>query len=268
MELQLFNYNGNNVSFRKESANVFINATEMAKPFGKRPIDYLQNQQTQEFINELSKVRKSTLADLVQVTKGGNNAGTWMHEDVAIEFARWLNPAFAIWCNDRIKELMKLGFTATPETLENIVNNPDLVIHLATALKEVRLENEKAKEELSNKSNQLELANRTIDEQAPLVQLAEDCYSSTRTMTASILATRLGFPSANALNRKLHELHIQYKVDGCWKLYSKYEGFGYTKTIPVPYRMKDGSNGTNNQMEWFEKGFVFLRELLNNKESA
>ena len=35
MELQLFNYNGNNVSFRKEGDNVFVNATEMAKPFGE-----------------------------------------------------------------------------------------------------------------------------------------------------------------------------------------------------------------------------------------
>lgn len=29
-----------------------------------------------------------------------------MHEDVAIEFARWLSPLFSIWCNDRIKELI------------------------------------------------------------------------------------------------------------------------------------------------------------------
>lgn len=29
-----------------------------------------------------------------------------MHEDVALEFARWLSPRFAIWCNDRVKELI------------------------------------------------------------------------------------------------------------------------------------------------------------------
>lgn len=63
-----------------------VNATEMAKAFDKRPIDWLQNKQTEEFLNELSKVRKSTLADLVQVTRGGDNPGTWMHEDVAMEF--------------------------------------------------------------------------------------------------------------------------------------------------------------------------------------
>lgn len=65
-----------------------INATQMAKPFKKRPIDWIQNQQTEGFLCELAKVRKSTLTDLVQVIKGGSNPGTWMHEDVALEFAR------------------------------------------------------------------------------------------------------------------------------------------------------------------------------------
>ena len=52
------------------------------------------------------------------VTKRGGDKhaeqGTWMHEDVALEFARWLSPEFAIWCNDRIKELLTMGMTATP----------------------------------------------------------------------------------------------------------------------------------------------------------
>lgn len=40
---------------------------------------------------------------LLDIQKGGNAPGSWMHEDLALEFARWLNPAFAIWCNYRIK---------------------------------------------------------------------------------------------------------------------------------------------------------------------
>ncbi len=84
-----------------------MNATQMAKPFGKRPIDWLKYQNSQEFIAALCEVRKITSADLVTVIKGGNGEqGTWMHEDVALEFARWLSPKFAIWCNDRIKELL------------------------------------------------------------------------------------------------------------------------------------------------------------------
>ena len=39
-----------------------------------------------------------------------------MHEDVAMEFARWLSPKFAIWCNDRIKELARTGVTTVAAT--------------------------------------------------------------------------------------------------------------------------------------------------------
>lgn len=75
----------------------------MAKSFGKEPKFWLMNQSTTDYLNELSKVRNLTLTDLVQVTKGGNisdmgkshivdnQQGTWMHEDVALEFARWLS---------------------------------------------------------------------------------------------------------------------------------------------------------------------------------
>lgn len=105
-----FPYQGDLVSFLSgEGEPVMVNATQMAKPFGnaKRPYFWLNNQQTNEFLRTLSKARNLALDDLVRVTKGGNNPGTWFHEDVALEFARWLSPSFAIWCNDVIKMLLK-----------------------------------------------------------------------------------------------------------------------------------------------------------------
>ena len=115
-EIKVFDYNGCSVSFFT-GKSVMVNATEMAKPFGKRVSDWMDNQYSKEYIQALIDVRKSVSADFqaVRVVKGGNPTlqGTWMHEDVALEFARWLSPAFAIWCNDRIKELLKYGMTAT-----------------------------------------------------------------------------------------------------------------------------------------------------------
>ncbi len=109
MQNQTFIYNGNNITFQPGNGDVMVNATEMSKPFGKRPADFLQNQQTKNYIREYTVTRKTVTADLVKVIQGGNNQGTWMHEDVALEFSRWLSPSFAIWCNDRIKELLKHG---------------------------------------------------------------------------------------------------------------------------------------------------------------
>ena len=116
-----YEYNGNLVRFDKVDGVTMINATQMAKPFGKQPVFWLNNQSTKEFLAELAELRNLSSADLVRVTKGGNDKnaqGTWMHEDVALEFARWLSPQFAIWCNDRIKELFKEGVVKAQRTEE------------------------------------------------------------------------------------------------------------------------------------------------------
>lgn len=112
-----FIYNQTQTSVSFEVGNgIMVNATEMAKPFGKLPHEWLRLPSTKEFINELTNVRKSLNVDFQAViTKRGginpNEGGTWLHEDVALEFARWLSPTFAIWCNDRIKELLTKGHT-------------------------------------------------------------------------------------------------------------------------------------------------------------
>lgn len=114
---QIYSYNGSPVTFKKGD-NVMVNATEMAKPFGKFPKDWLRTSQAKEFISTLSAVRHICPSELVKVVKGGNGEqGSWMHEDVALEFARWLAPAFAIWCNDRIKEMLNTPRLDTPEEI-------------------------------------------------------------------------------------------------------------------------------------------------------
>lgn len=166
---QIFQYNGSPITFQKGDS-VMVNATQMAKPFGKSPKDFLKTEQTKTYIEALSEVRKIHSSDLVRVIYG-DNGGTWMHEDVAMEFARWLSPAFAIWCNDRIKELLTIGMTATQPTLEQMIDNPDLVIQLATQLKREREEKEKLR--IENESQQHKIA---ID--APKVEFYDEVVDS------------------------------------------------------------------------------------------
>ena len=91
--------------------NVMVNATQMAKAFGKQPNDWLKTEQAQRMIEAISNRQKCTFADLQVVRNGApeNGGGTWMHEDVALVFAQWLSPEFYLWCNERIKELIKNG---------------------------------------------------------------------------------------------------------------------------------------------------------------
>lgn len=170
----VFAYDGSNITFARKDGVVMVNATEMAKKFGKQPSDWTRQKSSKDFIEALCTARRIPRpTDLVQVKNGGNDFGTWMHEDVAIEFARWLSPAFAIWCNDRIKELLTIGMTATQPTLEAMLDNPDLVIGLATKLKAQREEN--ARLEAENKKNQLVIAEQSakIKKDAPKVTYFE-----------------------------------------------------------------------------------------------
>ena len=138
-KIQIFRYNGNDITFQAGYGDTMVNATQMAKPFGKKFNDWFRLQSTQDFIQAYFTETGIPASAQYQVFKGGNQEqGSWLHEDLALEFARWLSPQFAIWCNKRIKELLRYDFTATESIIEKIQANHDIVIHLATALKEER----------------------------------------------------------------------------------------------------------------------------------
>lgn len=249
---QIFQYNGSPITFQKGD-NVMVNATQMAKSFGKEPKFWLMNQSTTDYLNELSKVRNLTLTDLVQVTKGGNNPGTWMHEDVALEFARWLSPAFAIWCNDRIKELLQYGMTAMQPTLEQMINNPDLVISLATQLKNEREEKQRLEQQNALQEEQLLQA-------APKVSYYDNHLQSVNTQTSTQVAKQIGM-DAEKLHKKLKEIGVIYRQSGQWLLHTPYSTWGIHSTRTQTYTRSDGSIGTNVYTVWTTKGVRFIIAL-------
>jgi len=63
-----------------------VNATQMAKPFGKLPNEFLRLPSTTTLIKAIAGKSRIALNQLVVTKRGGNNPGTWMHEDVALDF--------------------------------------------------------------------------------------------------------------------------------------------------------------------------------------
>lgn len=277
-----FIYEGSPVTFQIGEATM-VNATEMAKPFGKRPVDWLNNQYTKGFLIDLAEVRNLTSADLVRVIKGGNDKnaqGTWFHEDVALEFARWLSPQFAIWCNDRIKELMKYGVTATPQTIDSVLADPDNAIRLLTALKEERKALKAANKQIAVLEDQkkayhsenrrlLKLKDRQDEimrEQAPLVEYAQNVLDSYDTFTSTQIAKELGM-SAQALHKLLNDAGVMFKHGSQWFLYAKYQAKGFVKTREHTYQRKDGRTGLFLTTVWTEAGRMFVRRVVQLKRS-
>lgn len=258
LENQIFQYNGSPITFQKDNS-VMVNATQMAKPFEKSPKDFLKTEQTKRFMQALSEVKKILSSDLVKVVYS-DNGGTWMHEDVAMEFARWLSPAFAIWCNDRIKELLTIGMTATQPTLEQMIDNPDLVIHLATQLKQEREEKAKLEAQTEQQQATIKIQTEEIKKSAPKVSYYDNHLQSVNTLTSTQVAKQIGM-DAEKLHRKMKEIGILYKQSGQWLLYSPFSTWGLHATRTQTYTRNDGSIGTSVYTVWTTKGIRFIHAL-------
>lgn len=139
-----FSYNGNDVLFDTKD-DVMVNATQLAKIYGKRPNDYLSLPATNQLINAITRKYGISENQLVisKVGSSHNGGGTWMHRLIVVDFCQWLDIDLKLWCTEKLDELMRYGMTATQPTLEQMIDNPDLVIHLATQLKQEREERAK-----------------------------------------------------------------------------------------------------------------------------
>lgn len=261
-ENQIFQYNGSPISFQKGDS-VMVNATEMAKPFGKRCNDFLSTKQTNELINSLSAKTGISATGLVIVNQGGNNQGTWLHEDLALIFAQWLSPDFYLWCNDRIKELLQYGMTATQPTLEQMINNPDLVISLATQLKNEREEKQRLRVQAEQQQATIEIQTEEIKKAAPKVSYYDNHLQSVNALTTTQIAKEIGM-SAEKLNSKLKELGIQFKQSGQWLLKSPYDKWGMNETRTNIFTSERGNTHTNIYTVWTQRGRRFIIALYEN----
>lgn len=286
---EVYYFNGSGMTFKKENDITYVNATEMAKHFGKHTKQWFDNKETHDFIHALAKARgmspergnrtslnTSELAklypSLIIVVKGGtpgiNQQGTWMHEDVALEFSRWLSPAFSIWCNDRIKELLKHGITATHNTIESIIDDPDTAIKLLNQIKKEREEKARLYADLENKEKTIEIQEGQLKIQAPVVKYANEVLNSDSLIATTLIAKDLDFPSAEKFNKELIKRGVlnHQKVNGCYVISSKYSGKGYTHTKTHDYTDSQGNKKTSRLLYWTEKGRLFLNYLFSDNK--
>lgn len=98
------------IAFDFSNGNLMVNATEMSKPFGKVPKDFLRTNSAQEYIKAFSDRRKCPSNEIIAVIHG-DSGGTWFHQKIALRFAQWLSPDFAIWVDEKIEELLTTGKT-------------------------------------------------------------------------------------------------------------------------------------------------------------
>lgn len=89
--------------------NVMVNATEMAKMYGKRIDFFLKSEQTKAFMEAAQFPPYGGNSDNEKpleliVTKG--HQGTFMHRILALKFAAWLSPEFEVWIFSTMDEII------------------------------------------------------------------------------------------------------------------------------------------------------------------
>lgn len=148
---------------------------------------------------------------------------------------------------------------------EEMLKSDDYILFRAAEIQKKKIS------ELENKLNLkdqiLEIQAVQIKELAPKAEYTETVLQASETYVTTRIAQELGI-SAIVLNKKLHEMRVQRKVDGQWILYTKFLDKGYAKSHTVPFVKKDGTTGTNTQTVWTEKGRFMIHELFKNQQSA
>ena len=99
-----FNYQGEPVRFNSDG---WINATDVARRYGKRPVDWLKQSETRRYMNVLAAALNCDPGSLLETRRGRHQGGTWLHPKMAVAFARWLDLEFAVWCDLRIDALLR-----------------------------------------------------------------------------------------------------------------------------------------------------------------
>lgn len=102
---------------------------------------------------------------------------------------------------------------------------------------------------------------KQIQEMKPKADYYDQILQSKSLVLISQIAKDYGL-GAPTMNKKLHELGVQYKQGGQWLLYSKYQNKGYTHSRTINITRSDGRSDVRMQTEWTQKGRLFLYELL------
>lgn len=165
---------------------------------------------------------------------------------------------FERWVFDEVlPSIRKHGAYMTPDTIEKLINNPDLVIELATALKEEREKSKTLEKEVVIKNHQI----MELKPKASYYDLVLNCKDL---ISTTVIAKDYGW-TAKDLNKYLSKAKIQFKQGGVWLLYQKYAKKGYTSTRTYNYSDKDGTEHMKVHTYWTQKGRLFIYHLLKNK---
>ena len=253
-------------TIRQRSSDGYLNATDMCQANGKRWFNYYRSKETKNFLVALSKSTglpiESQSANmsfginkgLIEINRGGMNAGTWIHSKLAIHLAIWCNSDFAVLVTDWVYELLTKGSVSLEPRLE--------VIPFAQAKAE-----ELDKLGIIGNAKQIAL-NNSIKQQfdcdmlqlfgieSPVAEIQQALLIPTE------IAKRVGLKSARPVNVQLIEFGLQTKHrDDKKRLYYELTKDGIKHGQYQDTGKKHNSGTLVRTIKWYESVLQFFQAL-------
>ncbi|MEQ7252536.1 phage antirepressor KilAC domain-containing protein [Enterococcus avium] len=234
MNTQKFENNLFQLEVKTENGESLFDVETVAKSLGivdvKNDVEYVRWQRVNNYLGKNSPlVAKGDYISEPMVYKLAFKANNALAE----KFQDWL-------ATEVLPQIRKHGMYATDELL----NNPDLLIEVATKLKEERT---------------LRLvAEQKVAEMQPKVNYHDIILANKSVTPISFIAKNYGM-SARQMNKMLHDFGIQYRQGKAWLLYAKYQNEGYTHIEMVPVQ---GTDNLKPIMKWTQKGHLFIYDFL------
>jgi hypothetical protein len=126
-EIKSLTFNGVVIVSRSDGR---VNATQLCKAGDKQLNDWLRLETTKQLIKVLESKTGIPVLDLIEINKGGNHIGSWIHPDLAIQLAQWISPSFALQVSEWVRTLFTDGNVSINIKLQNELKIKDNKIKL------------------------------------------------------------------------------------------------------------------------------------------
>lgn len=145
----------------------------------------------------------------------------------------------------------KMAYINKFNEMERQISHPIASYMIENPVKraELWIEEQKEKQQLQLENS---MQKQKIAEYEPKASYLDTILNNKSLVTVGQIAKDYGM-SAQALNKLLHELKVQYKQSGQWLLYSNLHAKGYTHSSTTEIEHKDGSTSVRMNTKWTQK---------------
>ena len=251
------------ITFKTGNGKTFVNATEMAKGFGKSPAIWLRWNSTSELRHALVNSGRSESYEGQVITSRGIHGATWIEDCLVLEFAKWLSDDFSEWCNSKIQELILQGYVVIrqPEMSpqDDIIptgamTNFPVPKTLAEALRLAAIQQE-----------EIEQLKELAEENKPKIEFYEKFIENRDWFKSSTIADELQV-TPRALHIFLRDEKICKYENRQWVVY----GYHSSLQCDIPYywRNKNGKTYAFGKVKrWTPAGREYILDLWRTQHS-